>query len=205
MSAKSKAQKLKSSVLKAEEIKDDRFMIKVGQLGGKYVARAFPKPPGRSRGTLYEAKGNSSEEALEALRARMKVAEAEDVAGRREIEDSGFQVPQTKEFAAALRQVNLSKTQVEMLRAHAWSEAPGMTFRELAGAAGFRSARSASVAYGRIGAAIRDNLRLGAPSPQLSAEEAGVSVLAVSDVSPANGAAVWTMHPEFRAAVRSGL
>jgi hypothetical protein len=206
MTSKRKNQKIKNLGIQSEEVEDDRFMIKVGQLGGRYVARAFPRASARSKGTLFEAKGNSNDEALEALRRKIELSQADDIAGRREIATSGFLVPQTKEYASALQQVTLSKTQTEMLKAHAWSEGPGMTMRELAVAAGLRSVRSANTAYGKVGTAICENLGLGDVSSQSSVAGPGLGFLAVSEESAAlDEERVWIMHPELKDAVRSEL
>jgi hypothetical protein len=185
---------------KVQQIEDDRYMIKVGHLNGTYVARAFPKADGRSRGMLFEARGASADDAVGALRTRMETSAADDIAGRRKIETSGFQVPQAKEYASALRHLSLSQAQVVMLKAHAGSQLSGMTIRELAGAAGYSSLRSANATYGKIGMAIRDNLKLKA-----SSGDAGLAVLAVEEPGSDDGAGIWIMHPELRAAVVSEL
>ena len=132
------------------------YQIKAGRLSGTYIARAFPKPPAKAQGMIAEARGDSEQAAIAALKALIEARDAERTQNRRWEERSSSQVANETEFVEAVRQVSLSPAQVAMLKAHAIAAEDGLTFRQLANTAGYKSADTAAKVLKQAGALIAD-------------------------------------------------
>lgn len=75
-----------------------RYQIKSGLLAGKFVARAFPKPPSRARGLIAEATGETEEAAISALHSAIEARDARRNEDRRTDPRKGTQVPTSDEY-----------------------------------------------------------------------------------------------------------
>jgi hypothetical protein len=107
----------RADVVGIVEAEHGRYRIKAGQLGGVFVARAFPKPPTRAQGLIAEAEGDTEEAAIAALKAKIEARDVQRKAVRRWDENVSVSLPNEEEFVEALRQTSLSRPQIAMLKA----------------------------------------------------------------------------------------
>lgn len=183
-----------------------KYHIKAGRLGGIYVARAFPKQSAQAQGVIAEAKGESEADAIAAL---MEIIEARDVqrtADRRWDEASGLSIPTEMEFLEALRQARLSKAQVAMLKALAIATDEGLTFGQLASAAGYKSKDTGAKVFRKVGELIADYLGLEPPEDDARSPGGPIRLLAFGQGGADDDLpTVCIMHAELRGAVRAAL
>lgn len=182
------------------------YLIKAGRLSGAFVARAFPKPSVKTQGLIAEATGKSEEAAIEALKEMIGERDAERSAKRRWEARAGIAVPQLEEFGEALRQANLSGSQVALLRALAVSEESGLTSAQMTRAAGYKSKDMAEKVFNKAGALIANYLGMDIADLDKSSGGGAGRLLAFQermqdDATPP----VWIMHKELRAAILSVL
>ena len=81
--AASKAHGTETDLGKIIEEEFGRYRIRAGRLSGNFVARAFPKLGSNSQGLMAEAAGASGEEAIEALKDRLRERDVQRTAARR--------------------------------------------------------------------------------------------------------------------------
>ncbi len=183
-----------------------RYQIKSGPLAGKFVARAFAKPPTKARGLIAEASGMTEEVAITALHDVIDARENRRIEARRKDPRTGISVPSIEEYAEALGHVALTRTQHAMLTALSVADADGLTEAQLANAAGYKSLASANRSLASAGRLISSYLSLEANSKvQPAAVEYG-SILVVrgepqDETDPGN----WILYPELRDAVKATL
>lgn len=182
-----------------------KYQIKAGRLSGTYIARAFPKASAKAQGMIAEAKGDSEEAAIAALKALIEARDVERTENRRWEEKSASQVANETEFLEALRQASLSQAQVAMLKAHAIAAEDGLTFRQLANAAGYKNHDTAAKVLRKAGALIADYLRIEVSGDEAADGEGAVTVLAFGRAPEEDAPTVWVMHEELRRAVRKAL
>ena len=190
---------------KISNIEKPRYVVKVGEMSGRWIARAFSK--GRGEGMIGEAFGASADEAVAALERRMGEEEAARAAARRFDERLGFAVPSREEYGAALGVARLSAKQLEMLRAHARAGEAGLTAEEIARAGGYASFETANALYGKAGRVIGETIGVTAPaSTAREGHDVQTGILASPGPRrPASDQFVWVMHPELREAVEASL
>ena len=183
-----------------------RYQIKSGRLEGKYVARAFAKPPTKARGMIAEASGETEEAAITALHAGIDARENRRTEDRRTDERTGASVPSVEEYVEALNHVALAGPQRALLTALSLADEDGLTEARMANAAGYKSLASASRSFASAGLLIANYLSLEAASSETSTGTDGVSFLGFRD-EPQDGEAPgnWVLFPEFREAVRAAL
>lgn len=183
-----------------------RYQIKSGRLSGEYVARAFPKSPTNARGMIAEAKGDTEEAAITALRDIIDKREIYRADERRADPITGLAVPSTDEFVEAVAQVALSRPQRAMLLALALADEEGLSEVRVSSAAGYKSTSSTNRALASAGLLIASYLSL-EPTPEPEAvtnDHSGTRFLGYrgqqeNDEDPGN----WILHAELREAVRS--
>lgn len=181
-----------------------KYRIKAGQLGGVFVARAFPKTSTRAQGLIAEAEGDTEETAIAALRAKIEARDVQRKAERRWDETASVSVPETAEFVEALHQIPLSRPQTEMLKALGFARDKGMTMAQLARAAGYKSRDTATKVFRKAGDLIADYLSIDA-GKELDGDDGAALLLAVKARADEDAPAVWVMHPELREAVERVL
>ena len=195
----------RADVVGIVEADHDKYSIKAGQLGGVFVARAFPKSSTRAQGLIAEAEGDTEETAIAALRAKIEARDVRRVAERRWDELAAVSVPETDEFIEALRQLPLSRPQIAMLKALCFARDKGMTMAQLARAAGYRSRDSATKVFRKAGDLVVDYLAIDL-GEDINRDGDGASLLlAVKHVPGEDAPPVWVMHPELRDAVQRAL
>lgn len=182
------------------------YHIKAGRLSGTYVARAFPKPPVKTKGLIAEATGQSEEAAIDALKVMIEERDAEPTSNRRWEVRSGLSVPMDAEFAEALRQSSFSGPQVAMLVANAVSGEAGLTPASMAKAGGYKSKDTAEKTFKKAGSIVAAYLGIDLSSGDTPSGGGSGRILAYrerfrDDVD----ASVWIMHPELRNAVLETL
>lgn len=183
----------------------EKYRIKAGRLGGTYVARAFPKPPSKAQGVFAEAEGDSEQEALAALKAKIAARDVHREQARRYDELARVFVPNREEFVEALHQTALTRPQVAMLKAHSIARDKGMTMDELARSAGYRSRDTAQKVFCKVGEVIADYLGIEVEDDSLSGPHGAALLLAFLPAQDADAATTWVMHPELREAVHGVL
>lgn len=183
----------------------EKYRIKAGRLGGTYVARAFPKPPSKAQGVFAEAEGDSEQEALAALKAKIAARDVHREQARRFDEAAGVSVPNKEEFVEALHQTALTRPQVAMLKAHSIAREEGMTMDQLAKAAGYKSRDSAMKVFCKAGEVIADYLGINVEDESLSGPEGAALLLASGPTPDQDTPAIWIMHPELREAAQAVL
>jgi len=183
----------------------DKYRIKAGRLGGTYVARAFPKPPSKAQGVFAEAEGDSEQEALAALKAKIAARDVERKQARRWEEAASVAVPNRDEFVEALHQTALTRPQVAMLKAHAIAREKGLTMDQLAQAAGYRTRDSAVKVFTKAGEVIADYLGIDLEADGQSAPDGAAVLLAFTTGQDDDTPTLWVMHAELRDAVKSVL
>ena len=189
---------------KIVEDEHGNYQIKAGKLGGVFVARAFPKPPAKTKGMIAEAAADSADAAIAALKTELDTRETVRRADRRFDEQANLSVPNEHEYLEALQQASLSNAQIAMLRAHAIAGEDGLTTGALARAADYKSLDTARTTYGKAGRALGEYLDIEVPKPSKVDGEGPIRVLAFG-VAIDDGKVVWIMHPELRRAVQAAL
>lgn len=185
-----------------------KYQIKAGRLGGTFVARAFPKKSARVQGVIAEAKGKSEEAAIEALMAIIKARDIQRTADRRWDSNAALAIPSEIEFMEALRQARLPQAQVAMLRALANAD-EGLTYGQLANAAGYKSKDTGAKVLKKVGFLIADYLSIELSNDEQANSDDATRLLATGknedphaqEQSPT----VWVMHEELRTAVWATL
>lgn len=183
-----------------------RYQIKSGLLAGKFVARAFPKPPTKARGLIAEATADTEEAAIAALHDVIDAREDRRTDERRKDESSGAVVPSTEEYVEAICQVALSGPQRALLMALSLAGEDGLSGQRMASAAGYKSRASANRAFAGAGQLIADYLSVKARLPDTSDDREGTSLLGYrgapqDETEPGN----WILHAELRDAIRIAL
>lgn len=191
-----------ADIVEAEHAK---YRIRAGFLGGSYVARAFPKPPSKAQGLIAEAAGDSEQAAITALKAMIEARDVQRMGVRRWDEISSVSVPNEEEFVEALYQTALTRSQIAMLKAHAFAREDGLTFDQLARAAGYKSRETAAKVFCKAGDLIADYLGIEIDQDALPDREGSAHVLAFKSIQVEDAPTVWVMHSELRQAVRITL
>lgn len=192
-----------SGIIEEEHAK---YQIKAGRLGGTFVARAFPKQSAKAQGVIAEAKGDSEKAAIASLVAIIEARDVQRTEDRRRDEFSALAIPTEAEFLEALRQARLSQAQIAMLRALAVEVDDGLTYGQLAKAAGYKSKDTGANVFKKIGDLIADYLNIEIPADDASGIGGSSGLLAVGHTPAKDDAPiVWKMHEELRAAVRAAL
>lgn len=186
------------------EADHDKYRIKAGQLGGVFVARAFPKTATRAQGLIAEAEGDTEELAIAALRAKIEARDVQRKAVRRWDETASVSVPESEEFYEALRQIPLSRPQVAMLKALGFARDQGLTMAQLARAAGYKSRDSATKVFRKAGDLIADYLEIDM-GDEVERDDGAALLLAVKHTQGEDVPPIWVMHPELRGAVQRAL
>ncbi|MFQ6548139.1 hypothetical protein AADZ90_009275 [Aestuariibius sp. 2305UL40-4] len=183
-----------------------RYLIKSGLLAGKFVARAFAKPPTKSRGLIAEATGATEEAATTALHDVIDARENRRIEARREDARTGISVPSVEEYAEAFGHVPLTRPQRAMLTALSVADADGLTDEQLAKAAGYKSLASASRSLANAGRLFSDFLALETNTKVRSMTSDGSSLVAFRG-EPQDEADTgnWILYPELRDAVKATL
>lgn len=183
-----------------------RYQIKSGWLAGAFVARAFPKPPTKSRGVIAEATGATEEAAIAALREVIDAREDRRTGERREDPRTGIAVPSIAEYVEAIRQVAPSRPQCAMLTALSLAGEDGLTEARMARAAGYKSHASAIRTFVATGLLIAEYLSVEPRAgdkfgdPEVAAL-LGFRGATVNEEDQGN----WILHAELREAVRLTL
>ncbi len=181
-----------------------RYQIKSGRLGGEYVARAFPKPPARTRGLVAEATGATEEAAIEALHAALDEREKSRTGSRRTDADTGAVVPSVAEYSEAIRQVDLSEPQRALLKALCLADDDGLTETRMARAAGYKSRASVRRSFAGAGLLIADFLSIETAPSASSQDLEGTLYVGYRGVPAAEGDPEnWILHRELREALRT--
>jgi len=195
----------RADVVGIVEADHDKYQIKAGQLGGVFVARAFPKPPTKAQGLIAEAEGDTEEAAIAALRAKIEARDVQRKAVRRWDEHTEVSVPNEEEFVEALRQTPLSRPQIAMLKAHAFARDEGLTMSQMARAAGYRSRGTAARVFRKAGDLIADYLGIEVGEEASRDSEGAALLLAFKDIQGEDVPTVWVMHQELRDAIHRAL
>lgn len=183
-----------------------RYQIKSGLLLGKFVARAFVKPPTTARGLIAEASGATEEAAITALHEVIDARETRRTEGRRTEPRTGVSVPSTEEYVEALGHVALTRPQRAMLTALSLADADGLTDARMANAAGYRSQASANRSLASAGLLIANYLSLETISSRPSGDLEGSLLLGFrGQPRDDEDTGTWILHPELRDAVRTAL
>jgi len=184
-----------------------RYQIKSGLLAGKFVARAFPKPPTKARGMIAEASGATQEAAITALHDVIDARESQMAENRRTDPHTGASVPSIEEYTEALGQVALTRPQRAMLAALSLADAEeGLTEVRVANGAGYKSHASANRSLASAGRMVATFLSSETVSNGSSTDLDGTAVLGFRgepqhDKDPGN----WVLYPELRDAIRATL
>lgn len=195
----------RADVVGIVEAEHDKYRIKAGQLGGVFVARAFPKPPTKAQGLIAEAEGDTEEAAIAALKAKIEARDVRRKEVRRWDEKASVAVPNAEEFVEALRQTPLSGPQIAMLKAHVFARDKGLTIDQMARAAGYKSRDTASRVFRKAGDLIADYLGIEIDEATDRDGDGAALLLAFKFVRGEDVPPVWMMHPELRDAVQRAL
>ena len=182
-----------------------KYRIKAGRLSGTYVARAFPMPPAKAQGVIAEAKGNSEQAAIAALKAIIDARDVQRTEDRRWDERSSISVPTELEFLEALRQARLSQAHVAMLKALSVAAEEGLTYGQLASAAGYKSKETGAKVFNKVGDMVADYLGIQIADGDAPDNARAAQILAFRNVRGEDVPTVWIMHQELRGAVRTAL
>ena len=179
-----------------------RYQIKSGRLNGEYIARAFPKPPARTRGLIAEAHGKTEEAAITALQEALDARELARTGDRRTDAHTGNTVPSAAEYAEAIRQIELSKPQRALLDALAYAKDDGLSEVQMARAAGYKSRASVRRSFAGVGLLIGDFLSIEATGQEAAETPDGMTLVGYRGRSDAEEApAQWVLHDELREAL----
>ncbi|WP_299197917.1 hypothetical protein [uncultured Tateyamaria sp.] len=183
-----------------------RYQIKSGLLAGKFVARAFAKPPTKARGMIAEASGATQEAAITALHDVIDARESKMTENRRTDPHTGASVPSIEEYTEALGQVALTRPQRALLAALSLADEDGLTEVRVANGAGYKSRASANRSLASAGRLIATFLSSETVSNGSSTNLDGTAVLGFRgepehDGDPGN----WILYPELRDAIRAAL
>ncbi len=183
-----------------------RYQIKSGLLAGKFVARAFAKPPTQARGMIAEASGTTEEAAITALQDVIDARQTRHIQGRRNDPDTEMSVPSVEEYIEALGHLPLTRPQRALLTALSLADVDGLTEAQLTTGSGYRSLASANRSLASAGHMIAQYLSFETRSNVQSAVLEGASFVAFRDEAqdeknPGN----WIMYPELRDAVKATL
>ena len=183
-----------------------RYQIKSGWLAGKFVARAFPKPPTTARGMIAEATGATEEAAISALQEVIDAREDRRTGERRRDPQNGVDVPSVEEYLEAVRQVTLSGPQRAMLTALSLADEDGLTDARMAYAAGYKSETSANKSFAATGLLIAEYLFAGPQDNDASGTPEGTALLGFRGATATEEeTGNWILHPELRQAVRLAM
>ena len=179
-----------------------RYQVKAGLLAGKYVARAFARPPTETRGVIAEASGSTEDAAIAALHEIIDARETSRIEGRRKDPRTGMAVPSVEEYSEALGHVALTRPQKAMLTALSLADVDGLTEGQLASGAGYKSLTSTNRSFASAGRLIAKYLSLETNSKVQPVALEGISVVAFrgepqNEADPGN----WILYPELREAV----
>ncbi|WP_338551063.1 hypothetical protein [Roseovarius phycicola] len=180
-----------------------RYQIKSGLLAGKFVARAFSKPPTKARGMIAEATGETEEAAITALHSAIDAREVRRNEDRRKDPRTGTLVPCTDEYVEAFNSVNLTRPQRAMLMALSLAEDNGLAEEKVADAGSYKSANSAKKALASAGRMIAGYLssKTGSKMPSKSLD--GTALIGFcGDSGQEDKPGNWILHPELCAAIR---
>lgn len=180
-----------------------RYQIKSGLVAGVYTARAFVKPPTKSRGLLAEATGKTEETAIAALYSAIDAREFSQSKDRRTDSNTGTRIPTSDEYIEALNTIKLTKPQWAMMMALSLAKADGVTEEKVASAGSYRSTASALKALASAGLMIAEYLSTETATKVPRKSLDGVILIGFcsncgNEEKPKN----WIMHPELRTAVR---
>ena len=180
----------------------DRYMIKAGWLNGRFMARAFPGKGSRTQGLIAEATGNTEEEAISLLKAKIQERNASRKTARRWDGATNAGIPQVSEFVEALGHIKITDAQAIMLRTLAAQGDIGMTRQALARAGGYKSADTATRNLRVLAVLIADYLSAASATKSDIVEPRNETMLVsvgleVDDATQR----ILTMHPELRGAV----
>lgn len=179
-----------------------RYQIKSGRLNGEYIARAFPKPPARTRGMIAEAHGATEEAAIAALHEALDAREVSRTGERRTDTRTGNPVPSAAEYAEAIRQIDLSKPQRALLDALAFAKDGGLSEVMMARAAGYKSRASVRRSFAGVGLLIGDFLSIGPVTASDPEDPDGIALVGYRGSSASEEApAQWVLHEELREAL----
>lgn len=195
----------RADVVGIVEADHGKYRIKAGQLGGIFVARAFPKPPTRAQGLIAEAEGDTEEAAIAALKTKIEARDVQRESVRRWDEHADVSVPNEEEFVEALQQTPLSRPQIAMLKAHAFARDEGLTMSQMARAAGYKSRDTAAKVFRKAGDLIADYLGIEIDEEANRDREGAALLLAFKYIQGEDVPTVWVMHPELRDAVKLAL
>lgn len=180
-----------------------RYQIKSGRLNGEYVARAFPKPPARSQGLIAEAHGATEEAAIEALHEALDARETSRTGDRRTDALSGGKIPSAAEYAEAIRQIDLSQSQRDLLDALALAKGDGLSEVRMARAAGYKSRASVRRSFAGVGVLIGQFLSIDHVKGPMPEDLEGIALVGYRGRSdPMDAPAPWILHEELREALR---
>lgn len=201
--AKADKKKVRSPIHVSEH---GRYQVKSGLLAGKFIARAFAKPPTKTRGLIAEASGPTEEAAISALHEVIDTRENQRIEGRRKDPDTGMAVPSVDEYAEALGQAAFSRTQGAILTALSVADADGLTEAQLANAAGYKSLASVNRSLASADRLISNYLSSdGNSKVQLAAEVGGSNHVIRREPHDVADPVFWMIYPELRDAVRAIL
>ena len=180
-----------------------RYQIKSGILAGKFIARAFAKPPTKARGMIAEATGETEEAAITALHSAIDARDVRRNEDRRTDPRIGTLVPSTDEYVEALNSVNLTRPQRAMLMALSLADGDGLAELRVADAGSYKSATFANRALASAGHMIAGYLSSEAGSKGPSTNLDGTAHIGYRGVSEHDEQAEnWILHPELCAAIR---
>jgi len=184
----------------------DRYLIKAGWLNGQFVARAFPGTGSRTQGLIAEARGNTEEAAIDALKELILKRNESRKGSRRWDGAANAGIPRESEFAEALGHIKITEAQATMLRTLAVRGDAGMSHDELARAGGYRTPDTATRNLRVLAVLIADYLSA-ASNTKSDANERWNETMLIAEGLQVEGAAkpMLTMHPELRAAVATSI
>jgi hypothetical protein len=181
-----------------------RYQIKSGRLNGEYIARAFSKPPARTRGLIAEAHGATEEAAIAALHEALDAREASRTGDRRTDARTGNMVPSAAEYAEAIRQIDLSKSQRALLDALAFAKDDGLSEVRMARAAGYKSRATVRRSFAGVGLLIGDFLSIDTAEGAAPEDLDGTALVGYRGSSDAGETpASWVLHKELRESLLS--
>lgn len=128
-----------------------RYMIKAGLLQDTIMARAFPKPPSKFRHLVAEGSGETTDDAIEHLIAKLEQMRSDRRALRRLDPDLAGGVPTSEEYADALRSLSPGPKLLGILHDHALFGRRGTHLDQLAQTNEYPSAQDVLNSYEKLG------------------------------------------------------